>query len=133
MDLEFISEHFPRLLKATKLTIELTSLSLLFGIFVGVFFAILRTSKNKILFFISYYYSYIFRGTPLLVQIFIIYFGLGQVEWIRESFLWVFLKEPYSCAILAFTLNTGAYSSEIFRSAFERFLYSPLGTRSNNF
>ena len=119
MDLEFISEHFPRLLKATKLTIELTSLSLLFGIFVGVFFAILRTSKNKIFFFIAYYYSYIFRGTPLLVQIFIIYFGLGQVEWIRESFLWVFLKEPYSCAILAFTLNTGAYSSEIFRSAFE--------------
>ena len=119
MDLDFISEHFPRLLKATKLTIELTSLSLFFGIFVGVFFAILRTSKNKILFFISYYYSYIFRGTPLLVQIFIIYFGLGQVEWIRESFLWIVLKEPYSCAILAFTLNTGAYSSEIFRSAFE--------------
>jgi len=119
MDLDFISEHFPRLLKATKLTIELTCLSLFFGIIVGVFFAILRTSKNKILFFISYYYSYIFRGTPLLVQIFIIYFGLGQVEWIRESFLWIFLKEPYSCAILAFTLNTGAYSSEIFRSAFE--------------
>jgi len=119
MDLDFISEHFPRLLKATKLTIELTFLSLFFGIFVGVLFAILRTSKNKILFFISYYYSYIFRGTPLLVQIFIIYFGLGQVEWIRESFLWIFLKEPYSCAILAFTLNTGAYSSEIFRSAFE--------------
>ena len=119
MDLDFISEHFPRLLKATKLTIELTSLSLFFGIFAGVFFAILRTSKNKILFFISYYYSYVFRGTPLLVQIFIIYFGLGQVEWIRESFLWIFLKEPYSCAILAFTLNTGAYSSEIFRSAFE--------------
>ena len=119
MDLEFISEHFPRLLKATKLTIELTSLSLFFGIFVGIFFAILRVSKNKILFFISYYYSYIFRGTPLLVQIFIIYFGLGQVEWIRESFLWIFLKEPYSCAILAFTLNTGAYTSEIFRAAFE--------------
>jgi len=119
MDLDFILDHFPRLLKATKLTIELTSLSLFFGIFAGVFFAILRTSKNKILFFISYYYSYVFRGTPLLVQIFIIYFGLGQVEWIRESFLWIFLKEPYSCAILAFTLNTGAYSSEIFRSAFE--------------
>ena len=119
MDLEFISEHFPRLLKATKLTIELTSLSLLFGIFVGVFFAILRTSKNKALFFISYYYSYIFRGTPLLVQIFIIYFGLAQIEFIRNSFLWIFLKEPYACAILAFTLNTGAYTSEIFRSAFE--------------
>jgi len=119
MDLDFALQHLPRLLKATMLTIELTVLSLFFGIFVGVFFAILRTSKNKILFFISYYYSYVLRGTPLLVQIFIIYFGLAQVEWIRESFFWIFLKEPYTCAILAFTLNTGAYSSEIFRSAFE--------------
>ena len=110
MDLDFAIEHLPRLLKAAKLTIELTLLSLFFGIFVGVFFAVLRTSNSKVLYFISYYYSYIFRGTPLLVQIFIIYFGLAQVEWIRESFLWVFLKEPYSCAILAFTLNTGAYS-----------------------
>ena len=119
MDLDFALEHFPRLLNATKLTIQLTFLSLFFGIFVGVFFAILRTSKSKILFYISYYYSYILRGTPLLVQIFIIYFGLGQVEWIRESIFWIVLKEPYSCAIIAFTLNTGAYSSEIFRSAFE--------------
>ena len=119
MDLDFAIEHLPRLLKAAKLTIELTLLSLFFGIFVGVFFALLRTSNSKVLYYISYYYSYIFRGTPLLVQIFIIYFGLAQLEWIRESFLWVFLKEPYSCAILAFTLNTGAYSSEIFRSAFE--------------
>ena len=119
MDLDFMLEHLPRLLNATKLTIQLTLSSLFFGIFVGIFFAILRTSGNKILYYFSYYYSYIFRGTPLLVQIFIIYFGLGQVEWIRESFIWIFLKEPYSCAILAFTLNTGAYSSEIFRSAFE--------------
>ena len=119
MDLDFALEHLPRLLKAAKLTIELTILSLFFGIFVGIFFAILRTSNNKILFYISYYYSYVLRGTPLLVQIFIVYFGLAQLEWIRESFLWIFLKEPYSCAILAFTLNTGAYSSENFRSAFE--------------
>jgi octopine/nopaline transport system permease protein len=117
--MELMIESFPRLLNATLLTIELTLLSLFCGIFVGIFFAILRTSKNKILYNFSYYYSYIFRGTPLLVQIFIIYFGLGQVEWIRESFLWIVLKEPYTCAILAFTLNTGAYSSEIFRSAFE--------------
>ncbi len=117
--MDLMIESLPRLLNATKLTIELTLLSLFFGIFVGVFFAILRTSKNKVFYYIAYYYSYILRGTPLLVQIFIIYFGLGQVEWIRESFLWIVLKEPYSCAILAFTLNTGAYSSEIFRSAFE--------------
>tara|TARA_B100000029_G_scaffold493744_1_gene556614 strand:- start:3055 stop:3729 length:675 start_codon:yes stop_codon:yes gene_type:complete len=119
VDIEFTLEHLPKLLKATTLTIQLTFLSLFFGVFVGIFFAILRTSKNKIFFYISYYYSYVLRGTPLLVQIFIIYFGLAQLEWVRESFLWIFLKEPYSCAILAFTLNTGAYSSEIFRSAFE--------------
>lgn len=117
--MDLMLESLPRLLNATKLTIELTILSLFFGLFVGIFFALLRTSKNKLLYFISYYYSYILRGTPLLVQIFIIYFGLGQVEWIREFMLWIVLKEPYSCAIIAFTLNTGAYSSEIFRSAFE--------------
>ena len=117
--MDLIIESLPRLLKATMLTIELTLLSLFFGIFVGAFFALLRTSKNRFFYYISYYYSYIFRGTPLLVQIFIIYFGLAQIEFVRESFLWIFLKEPYSCAILAFTLNTGAYTSEIFRSAFE--------------
>ena len=64
-------------------------------------------------------YILIFRGTPLLVQIFIIYFGFGQLEFIRESFLWVILKEPYWCAVIAFALNTGAYTSEILRSAFQ--------------
>jgi octopine/nopaline transport system permease protein len=117
--MDLMIESFPKLLNATSLTIQLTLLSLFFGIFVGAFFAILRTSKIKIFYYISYYYSYVFRGTPLLVQIFIIYFGLAQIEWIRESFLWIILKEPYSCAIIAFTLNTGAYTSEIFRSAFE--------------
>ena len=60
-----------------------------------------------------------FRGTPLLVQIFIIYFGLGQIEYLRSTILWVILKEPYWCAIIAFALNTGAYTSEILRSAFQ--------------
>ena len=55
----------------------------------------------------------------MLVQLFIIYFGLAQIEYLRSSFLWVVLKEPYWCAIIAFALNTGAYTSEIFRSAFE--------------
>ena len=67
----------------------------------------------------SYGYSYVFRGTPLLVQIFIIYFGLGQIEYLRSTALWIILKEPYWCAIIAFALNTGAYTSEILRSAFQ--------------
>ena len=95
------------------------SLSLIFGLILGLFFAILRLNKNIFLNKFSYFYSYVFRGTPLLVQIFIIYFGLGQLEFLRSSFLWIILKEPYWCAIIAFSLNTGAYTSEILRSAFE--------------
>ena len=110
---------FPKLLKATLVTLKLLSLSLIFGLILGHFFAILRLNKNIFLNKFSYFYSYVFRGTPLLVQIFIIYFGLGQIEFLRSSFLWIILKEPYWCAIIAFSLNTGAYTSEILRSAFE--------------
>ena len=76
-------------------------------------------NNNKLINKFAYGYSYIFRGTPLLVQIFIIYFGLGQIEYLRTTILWVVLKEPYWCAIIAFSLNTGAYTSEILRSAFQ--------------
>ena len=119
MDLELMISSFPKLLNATVVTLKLLSLSLFFGLFIGLLFAIMRMSKNLILNQFAYGYSYLFRGTPLLVQIFIIYFGFGQIELIRESFLWVILKEPYWCAIIAFALNTGAYTSEILRSAFQ--------------
>jgi octopine/nopaline transport system permease protein len=76
-------------------------------------------NKNIFINKFAYGYSYVFRGTPLLVQIFIIYFGLGQIEYLRSTVLWVILKEPYWCAIIAFALNTGAYTSEILRSAFQ--------------
>ena len=119
MDLELMASSFPKLLNATLITLKLLSLSLIFGLILGLFFAILRLSKNIFLNKFSYFYSYVFRGTPLLVQIFIIYFGLGQIEFLRSSFLWIILKEPYWCAIIAFSLNTGAYTSEILRSAFQ--------------
>ena len=119
MDLELMSSSIPKLLNATVITLKLLSLSLFFGIFIGLLFAILRLKKNKILNRFAYGYSYVFRGTPLLVQIFIIYFGLGQIEYLRSTVLWVVLKEPYWCAIIAFALNTGAYTSEILRSAFQ--------------
>ena len=119
MDFELMITSFPKLINATYITLKLLSLSLLFGLFLGLFFAILRLNKNYIINRFAYCYSYIFRGTPLLVQIFIIYFGLGQIEYIRSSILWVILKEPYWCEIIAFTLNTGAYTSEILRSAFQ--------------
>ena len=119
MDFDLMTNSFPKLLNATIVTLKLLSVSLIIGLFIGLFFAVLRLNKNIFINKFAYGYSYIFRGTPLLVQIFIIYFGLGQIESVRSSFLWVVLKEPYWCAIIAFALNTGAYTSEILRSAFQ--------------
>ena len=119
MDISLMLTSLPKLLGAAVVTLKLLSLSLFFGIFIGLLFAILRLSKNPFINKFAYGYSYLFRGTPLLVQIFIIYFGLGQVEYFRSTFLWAVFKEPYWCAIIAFALNTGAYTSEILRSAFQ--------------
>ena len=99
MDINLMITSLPKLLSATIITLKLLSLSLIFGLFIGLLFAILRLNKNKFINKFAYGYSYVFRGTPLLVQIFIIYFGLGQIEFLRSSFLWVILKEPYWCAI----------------------------------
>ena len=119
MDLELMINSFPKLLSAAVITLKLLSVSLIIGLFIGLFFAILRLNKNIFINKFAYGYSYVFRGTPLLVQIFIIYFGLGQIEYLRSTVAWVVLKEPYWCAIIAFALNTGAYTSEILRSAFQ--------------
>jgi len=119
MDLELMINSFPKLLNAAVITLKLLSVSLIIGLFIGLFFAILRLNKNIFINRFAYGYSYVFRGTPLFVQIFIIYFGLGQIEYLRSTVLWVILKEPYWCAIIAFALNTGAYTSEILRSAFQ--------------
>ena len=119
MDFELMINSFPKLLSAAAITVKLLSISLIIGLFIGLSFAILRLNKNIFINKFAYGYSYLFRGTPLLVQIFIIYFGLGQIEYLRSTFLWTILKEPYWCAIIAFALNTGAYTSEILRSAFQ--------------
>ncbi len=119
MDIDLIITSFPKLIAASFTTIKLLSVSLLIGLFIGLFFALIRINDNIIFGKIAYGYSYVFRGTPLLVQIFIIYYGFGQVELIRESIFWSVLKEPYWCAVIAFALNTGAYTSEILRSAFQ--------------
>jgi len=119
MDLELILNSLPKLLPAALVTLKLLISSLIIGLFIGLGFAILRLNKNTFINKFAYGYSYLFRGTPLLVQIFIIYYGLAQIEYVRSTFLWTIIKEPYWCAIIAFSLNTGAYTSEILRSAFQ--------------
>ena len=119
MSFDLMISSFPKMINAAFITVQLLSLSLLIGLLIGLLAAILRLNKNIFVNKLAYGYSYLFRGTPLLVQIYIIYFGLGNIEFIRTTFLWVFLKEPFWCAIIAFALNTGAYTSEILRSAFQ--------------
>ena len=77
--------------------------------------ALARLSENRVVHGLATAYSLFFRGTPLLVQIFLIYFGLGQFDFVRSSFLWPLLREAYVCALITFSLNTAAYSGEILR------------------
>lgn len=113
-----IGKYIPEMLHATLTTIELVVLSSVVGLVFGVVLGLLRLSKNPFVFGLPYLYVFFFRGSPLLVQIFLIYYGLGQFESIRASSLWEpVLSKPYWCAIIAFTLNTSAYIAEIVRGA----------------
>ena len=116
MDLELIQSAVPLLLKGLGATLEITFFGILFGFPLGLGFALARMSSNRVLSSTSRAYSLVFRGTPLLVQIFIIYYGLGQLRVLRDhDLLWWFFGDGMRCAILAVVLNTAAYTSEILR------------------
>ncbi len=117
MNLTIVIDSLPALLSSTVVTAELLALSLAFGVCLAVPVALLRLSRHPLLWMPAYAYIFFFRGSPLLVQIFLIYYGLGQFDWIKQSFLWTVLREAYWCAIIAFTLNTAAYTAEILRGA----------------
>lgn len=115
MDFQFLLEAFLRLLPGVPLTLQLALTSVLLGIGIALPLALFRLSNIWPLVWIARFYVFLFRSTPLLVQIFLIYYGLGQFPELRHSVLWPILREPYWCAIIALTLNTGAYGSEIIR------------------
>ena len=99
------------------LTVQLTVLSLGLGLGLAIPLSIVANSGNGLAQGLVFCYSYFFRGTPLLVQIYLIYFGSGQFEAIRDSVLWPVLSQAYWCALIAFALNTGAYTTEMLRGA----------------
>ena len=119
MDFNLILKNYPIILQGLDNTILLVFLSLSIGFIISIFFALARTSKYKWLSKLIYSYVFIIRGTPLLVQIYLIYFGLGQLQVIRDSILWIVLKEPFYCGLLALIMNTVAYTSEIIRGGIE--------------
>ena len=117
MEFSIILENSTVYLEGLKNTIILVSISLLIGLLFSVPLAVLRNSKNQLVQAPIRAFIYFFRGTPLLVQMFIVYYGFGQFDFLKESFLWPAFREAYFCALFAFTLNTCAYTTEIIRGA----------------
>ena len=113
--LDIVSEYGWDFVSGTWLTIQLVVIAGVLGLLIAVPVALARLSENRVVHGLATAYSLFFRGTPLLVQIFLIYFGLGQFDFVRSSFLWPLLREAYVCALITFSLNTAAYSGEIVR------------------
>jgi polar amino acid transport system permease protein len=119
---EFDREQFwkyaPRMLNGLGLTLQLVATSIVIGAVLSVPIAFARMSKSPLLSVPAYGYVYLFRGTPLIMQVFLIYYGFGSFRSAFETVgLWWFFREAYYCALLAFVLNTAAYQAEILRGA----------------
>jgi octopine/nopaline transport system permease protein len=120
MDLAFMSESFVRLLPGIPLTLQLAFSSVALGFVLAVLVALMVRSHSLPLALMSEAYIFVFRGTPLLAQLFLIYYGLGQFRpALQEWGLWWFFRDAYHCALLALTLNTGAYGAEIVRGGLQ--------------
>lgn len=117
---ELFSTYAPQYMKGLWVTIQLVVISTILGALLSIPIAYGRMSKNRIASSLAYAYVYFFRGTPLLAQTFLIYYGLGSFRPQLEVLgLWGFLREAWYCGILAFSLNTAAYQAEILRGAIQ--------------
>ena len=115
MDFTFLSSTMITLLQAVPMTLLLFSLSIVSGGLLALVIVAMRVSGNPILMGFAKGYIFVFRGSPLLIQMFLIFYGLAQFSFIRYSFLWPFMREPVVCAILSLALCTAGYTAEIFR------------------
>ena len=120
MDFNVIINNLPLYLNGLLVTIQLVMIALISGFGLAVPLSLMAVSKISFFKYPAKTYIYFFRGTPLLVQMFLLYYGMGQFEEIRESVLWILFKEAYWCAIIAFSLNTAGYTAEILRGAIEQ-------------
>ena len=117
MEAGFLWTTFVALLTGLPLTLELFVVSVLAGALLAAGLTWVRHAAPQPLRLPADAFVFVFRGTPLLVQLFLIYYGLSQFPAVRSSLLWPFLRDPFWCSVLALALNTAAYSSEIFRGA----------------
>ena len=130
MDYEVILSNMPLYIEGLWVTIQLVFLALVLGFLFALPIALLATSRHPWIRLLPKSYIYFFRGTPLLVQMFMIYHGMGQFELVRESINWIVFKEAYWCALIAFALNTAGYTAEILRGTIEQTPYGEIEAAS---
>lgn len=119
MNWDIIWQWLPRFFEAAQLTLELVGISVIVGLIIAIPMGIARSSKKWYVRALPYGYIFFFRGTPLLIQLFLVYYGLSQFDAIRQGPLWPYLRSPYWCAIITMTLHTAAYIAEIIRGAIQ--------------
>jgi arginine/ornithine transport system permease protein len=117
MNLAAIAESLPTYLQGLVTTVELLAMSLVLGLAAAVPLAVARASPVRWLAAPVWAFTFVIRGTPMLVQLFLVYYGLAQFEAVRASILWPWLSSAWFCAVLAFAVNTCAYTTEIIAGA----------------
>lgn len=117
MDIAFLADTLKKLLGALPTTLALLVLSVSIGSALAIGIVWMRVSGNFILERFARFYIYVFRGSPLLIQMFLVYYGLSQFPAVRQSMLWPVLRDPFSCAVISLALCTAGYTAEIFRGS----------------
>ena len=117
MNLGAIVESLPLYFEGLLTTVQLLLLALAFGLAAAIPLAVARASPKRWLAAPVWLFTYVIRGTPMLVQLFLIYYGLAQFEAVRASWLWPWLSSAWFCAVLSFAINTCAYTTEIVAGA----------------
>ncbi|WP_425418103.1 ABC transporter permease [Oricola indica] len=119
-DIAKIERYGPKFLSGLWTTLSLVGVSIAIGAVISLPVALSRVSKNPVISRIAFAYVYVFRGTPLIAQLFLIYYGLGSFRPQLEAVgLWLFFRDAWNCALFAFSLNTSAYQAEILRGAID--------------
>ena len=114
-----IIKWLPKLAQGATLTLELVAIAVIAGLLLAIPLGIARSSRRWYVSALPYGYIFFFRGTPLLVQLFLVYYGLAQFDAVRNSFMWPYLRDPFWCATATMTLHTAAYIAEILRGAIQ--------------
>ena len=117
LDFDLMMEVLPKLWKGVGMSGRLSMLILLLAFVLAIPLAFARNAKNRILSVPANAYILFFRGTPALIQVFLVYYGTGQFPWIRSSMAWTILRDPFWCLIIALGMNGAAYSAELFAGA----------------